>query len=136
MKNLTLVASLLVTVLPSVAHAAPVYNNDYMTDPDGRTLYTFDKDESGKSNCSGTCLDTWPAFLSKPSAAAQGEFSLINSTGGRQWAWKNKPLYYYTGDVSTGDRNGDGSSGVWHAIPKSAGNDHAGGTSYNNRYSY
>jgi predicted lipoprotein with Yx(FWY)xxD motif len=135
MKNASLVASLLVTVLFSTAHAAPVYSNGYMTDPDGRTLYTFDKDESGKSHCSSACLETWPAFLAKPPAAAQGEFSLINGTGGRQWAWKNKPLYYYVGDVKTGDRNGDGSSGVWHAIPRSAGNDHAG-ASYNNGYAY
>jgi len=28
----------------------------------GMTLYTFDKDTKGKSNCDGDCLKMWPAY--------------------------------------------------------------------------
>ncbi|WP_438810678.1 hypothetical protein, partial [Proteus mirabilis] len=28
----------------------------------GMTLYTFDKDAKGKSNCDADCLKKWPAF--------------------------------------------------------------------------
>jgi hypothetical protein len=47
-----------------------------LVDGSGRTLYTFDKDAPGKSNCTGGCLAAWPAFTAKPEAAASGEFGL------------------------------------------------------------
>jgi predicted lipoprotein with Yx(FWY)xxD motif len=31
-----------------------------LADPKGMTLYTFDKDTSGKSNCNGECAEYWP----------------------------------------------------------------------------
>ncbi|MEH7308132.1 hypothetical protein V7137_24030, partial [Neobacillus drentensis] len=34
----------------------------YLADSKGMALYYFTKDQSGKSNCSGECLDNWPAF--------------------------------------------------------------------------
>ncbi len=34
----------------------------------------------------------------------------------RQWTVKGKPLYFFAGDTKVGDRNGDGSGGVWHVV--------------------
>jgi len=98
----------------TVAQAQPVMKDGVLTDAAGRTVYTFDKDEADKSNCTGACLAMWPAFVAKPGAAATSEFSIIDTQFGRQWTVNGKPLYYYAADAKPGDRNGDGKGGVWH----------------------
>ena len=35
------------------------------TDHNGMTLYTFDKDEAGKSNCYDQCAVNWPPFAGR-----------------------------------------------------------------------
>lgn len=91
----------------------------YMTDFAGMTLYTFDKDTQGVSNCSGTCATLWPPYTS--GATAQGTLPtnvsvITRSDGTKQFAWKGMPLYYYAADHSAGDINGDGVNNVWHII--------------------
>ena len=87
-------------------------------DPDGRTLYVFDRDHPwGASNCYEGCTETWPAFVAKIGAAVTGELSVHTRTDGRmQWGWNGKPLYYFAGDRAPGDAEGDGLGGVWHAV--------------------
>ena len=96
------------------AQAQPVMKDGVLADAAGRTVYTFDKDEAGKSNCAGECLAKWPAFMAKADAKAMGDFGIIDANGGRQWTVKGMPLYYFVADVKAGDRNGDGKGGVWH----------------------
>lgn len=43
----------------------------------GRTLYTFDKDAAGKSNCNGGCAAVRPPFLVKDGDRAPAEFRVI-----------------------------------------------------------
>ncbi len=100
----------------AAAQAQPVMRDGVLADAAGRTLYIFDKDEAGKSNCSGGCLAKWPAFVAKPGAVAKGEFGLIDANGARQWTVNGKPLYYFVGDSKAGDRNGNGIGGVWHVV--------------------
>jgi predicted lipoprotein with Yx(FWY)xxD motif len=115
MKNRTLLAACALSLFAAAAvQAQPVMHEGVLADATGRTVYTFDKDEANKSNCSGGCLAAWPAFTAKPEAAAKGEFGLISGT--RQWTVNGKPLYYFAGDAKPGDRNGDGKGGVWHVI--------------------
>lgn len=117
----TLIASLaLAGVFAGTAHAQPVMRDGVLADAAGRTVYTFDKDEMGKSNCSGGCLTLWPAFVAKPEAVAKGDFGVIEANGVRQWTVKGKPLYYYAADAKPGDRNGDGKGGVWHVVTDKA----------------
>ncbi|MFW5331872.1 hypothetical protein [Hydrogenophaga sp. ZJX-1] len=117
----TLFASLaLAGVFAGAAHAQPVMRDGVLADAAGRTVYTFDKDEMGKSNCSGGCLTLWPAFVAKPEAMAKGDFGVIEANGVRQWTVKGKPLYYYAADAKPGDRNGDGKGGVWHVVTDKA----------------
>lgn len=92
---------------------------NYMTDFQGMTLYTFDKDSNGVSNCYNGCAQTWPPYTS--GAVAQTNFptgiSVITRTNGsKQFAWNGKPLYYYASDVKAGDTNGDGIGGTWHIV--------------------
>ena len=117
----TLFASLaLAGVFAGAAHAQPVMRDGVLADAAGRTVYTFDKDEMGKSNCSGGCLTLWPAFVAKPEAVAKGDFGVIEANGVRQWTVKGKPLYFYAADAKPGDRNGDGKGGVWHVVTDKA----------------
>lgn len=115
MKQSTFAAACALSLLVAgAAHAQPVMRDGVLADAAGRTLYTFDKDAPGKSNCTGGCLAAWPAFIAKSDAMATGEFGLIADT--RQWTVNGKPLYYYVGDAKPGDRTGDGQGGVWHAV--------------------
>lgn len=126
-----------------VAWAGPTATlNGIITDSAGNTLYTFDKDEPGRSNCAGDCLKKWPAFIAQPEARETADFSLIATTDGRrQWTFKGKPLYYFAGDQTPGQRNGEGIGGVWHVIgasqagaPKAA--DYGAENVRNNSYGY
>ncbi len=120
-KKLSLAMVALLAVLATGAQAQPVARDGLLADAAGRTVYTFDKDTAGKSNCSGGCLTAWPLFVAKPGAKAQGDFGLINAEGGQQqWTVKGKPLYYFAGDAKPGERNGDGSGGTWHVVPAGA----------------
>ena len=115
MKHSTFAAACALSLfIAGAAQAQPVMRDGVLADAAGRTVYTFDKDQPGKSNCTGGCLSAWPAFIAKPEAVAQGEFGLIADS--RQWMVNGKPLYYYAGDAKPGDRNGDGQGGVWHAV--------------------
>jgi predicted lipoprotein with Yx(FWY)xxD motif len=116
----TLIVSALALVIQATWAGPTATLNGIMTDSAGNTLYTFDKDEPGRSNCAGDCLKKWQAFIAKPEARETGDFSLIGrADGGRQWAVKGKPMYYFAGDQTPGQRNGEGIGGVWHVIDAS-----------------
>ena len=85
------------------------------TDAKGMTLYTFDKDEAGKSNCYDKCATNWPPFMAAADAKAEGEWSIVDRTdGSKMWAYEDKPLYTYIDDKKAGDGTGEGKGGVWH----------------------
>src|SRR5512135_2090098 len=102
----------------NVATAASVTEaNGILADESGRTLYTFDKDASNKSNCNGGCAAAWPPFMVKEGDRAPADFNVITRDDGvKQWAMNGKPLYFFAADVQTGDAHGDGKGGVWHVI--------------------
>ena len=52
------------------------------TDAKGMTLYTFDKDEAGMSNCYDKCAMNWPPFMAAADAAAEGEWTLVERKDG------------------------------------------------------
>lgn len=86
-----------------------------LTDANGMTLYIFDKDEPGVTNCYDQCATNWPPLIADASATAEGEFTLVDRTDGtKMWAYKGWPLYYWKDDVNPGDTTGDGVGGVWH----------------------
>ncbi|KAF0223183.1 MAG: hypothetical protein FD176_2154 [Rhodospirillaceae bacterium] len=112
----TLSAAACIVALTIVsAQAAPMTKDGMLVDDKGMTLYTFDKDEMGKSNCDAACLANWPAAKPMDGESAKGELSVITRADGtKQWAYKGKPLYLWAKDAKPGDMTGDGIKGVWH----------------------
>ncbi len=92
-------------------------NGKLVTDANGRSLYTYDKDTTGKSNCTGTCATIWPPYLAKGNVSSPMPANLgttIRSDGSTQYTLNGKPLYYYANDKNPGDTKGDGIGGIWH----------------------
>lgn len=93
-----------------------------VVDGNGRTVYAFDKDTAGKSNCAGDCLAKWP-----PVAAGDGapqlegiDASLIStitrSDGTKQLAINGLPLYLFASDSQAGQATGQAVGGIWWAV--------------------
>ena len=79
------------------------------------TLYTFDKDTAGVSNCYDKCAENWPPLFADAGAAADGDFTIVDRTDGtKMWAYEGKPLYTFIKDKMPGDVMGDGANKVWH----------------------
>jgi predicted lipoprotein with Yx(FWY)xxD motif len=92
-------------------------NTKTLADERGMTLYTFDKDEPGKSNCYGECAEYWPPALAPSDAKPLLDLAPIERADGTlQWAHRGKPLYTYVEDQEPGDITGDGKDGVWHVV--------------------
>ena len=101
----------------AMADSTPKFSGNLLVDAKGMTLYTFDKDASGKSNCNGACATAWPPASVAAGASADGEFSLVTRDDGtRQWALNGLPLYRFAGDAQAGDVNGDNRGNVWHVV--------------------
>jgi predicted lipoprotein with Yx(FWY)xxD motif len=120
MKSIILaIAALSMGVSTSIA-AEPATVSDVggakaYTDAKGMTLYTFDKDSSGTTNCYDQCAVNWPPFEAAADAQADGDWSLVDrKDGSKMWAYEGKPLYTFVGDKKPGDMAGDGKMGVWH----------------------
>ena len=91
----------------------------YLADGNGKTLYTYGSDTANTSNCTGTCLDTWPAYKATSTSAAlpTNVGTITRSDGSVQYTYKKMPLYYYVGDSAAGQVNGDGVNGFSVAKP-------------------
>jgi len=114
-------ALLLAATLAFAQAAAPAKTADTakgkaLVDAKGMTLYTFDKDSAGKSACNGPCATNWPPLMAAADAKPASDWSVVTrDDGGKQWAYKGKPLYTWTKDTKPGDITGDGFlNGAWH----------------------
>jgi predicted lipoprotein with Yx(FWY)xxD motif len=85
-------------------------------DAKGMTLYTFDKDASGKSTCNGPCAENWPPLVAADDAKPAADMTIVvRDDGKKMWAYKGKPLYTFKKDTAPGQTNGDGFlNGAWH----------------------
>ena len=89
----------------------------YLTDGHGMTLYTFDKDGEGQSNCYDTCAQKWPPLVVDPAMTLPEGFALVARTdGSQQLAYGGKPLYLWVNDTAPGQTSGDGVGGAWHIV--------------------
>lgn len=81
----------------------------------GMTLYTFDEDSKGKSNCEATCTETWLPFKAAADAKAEGKWTLIKRPdGSHMWAYDGRPLYTFALDKKAGEMKGNDMGGKWH----------------------
>jgi predicted lipoprotein with Yx(FWY)xxD motif len=93
-----------------------------LTDAQGRTLYWFAPDTSGKSTCYGTCAQYWPP-VAGPAHAGNGVTGTLGTTqrtgGGVQETYNGHPLYTYIGDTGPGQAHGNNvnlNGGLWHEV--------------------
>ena len=67
-----------------------------MVDAKGMTLYSFDKDVVGKSNCNDKCAVEWPPLKAAADAKASGDWTIvIRDDKSQMWAYKGHPLYTF-----------------------------------------
>jgi predicted lipoprotein with Yx(FWY)xxD motif len=84
-----------------------------LVDSQGRTVYLFEKDEAGKSNCNGACAQEWPPLTTtgSPKAGDGIEAAKLDTVkrddGSTQVVFDGHPLYLYAGDTKPGDANGN-----------------------------
>lgn len=128
-KRLLLVAGLaLGLMVPALAQdealTVTTNTNDdlgtFFVDAKGMTLYTFDYDTMNTSNCSGKCLENWPALTVESNDALKvsedipGTFGTITrDDGALQVTYNGWPLYYWVKDAAAGDTKGQGVGKVW-----------------------
>jgi predicted lipoprotein with Yx(FWY)xxD motif len=92
-----------------------------LVDERGWTLYAFDRDQPGVSNCYEACAVTWPPLLTDvepwgTEAVAAGLGWTTRNDGTTQITYNGWPLYYFARDTMPSDVNGQGVGGIWWAV--------------------
>ncbi len=102
--------------LGGLVKSAEVGGKEILTDAKGMTLYIWDKDAMGVSNCYDQCAVNWPPLLVPAGTAVSGDFTLVDRKDSDQKivAYKGWPLYLWIKDKAPGDTTGDGVGGTWH----------------------
>ncbi|MFD9248083.1 SCO0930 family lipoprotein [Streptomyces sp. NPDC059556] len=109
--------------LPSLSLTDDAKLGAIIRDGKGRTLYRFTKDTAWpmKSACEGACLEKWrPAKLvdldDVEGIDPKKLIPYTRSDGTKQLTIDCWPLYWFTGDKTPGDTNGQGVGGTWFAV--------------------
>ncbi len=102
--------------LGGAVKSAEVGGKTILTDANDMTLYIWDKDAVGVSNCYEQCAVNWPPVLVPADTAVTGDFTLVDRTDSdmKIVAYKGWPLYLWIKDTKPGDTTGDGVGGTWH----------------------
>jgi predicted lipoprotein with Yx(FWY)xxD motif len=122
------------TTTSSTKNTVPAVNNavlktktnltlgEYLTNPGNKALYTYGGDTAGVSNCTGSCLATWPAYQDTGSTTnlPKGVSTIKRTDNGQiQYTYNGMPLYFFIGD-SVGQVTGNGVSNFHVATPAAA----------------
>jgi predicted lipoprotein with Yx(FWY)xxD motif len=83
----------------------------------GHTLYTYDGDgRPNVSMCFGACTVDWIPLVAGVLSKPVEDFTIIDRADSlRQWSYKGKPLYRYSGDKLPEDTNGERHGAAWRA---------------------
>jgi predicted lipoprotein with Yx(FWY)xxD motif len=103
----------------------------------GKTLYTL---KPGSTACTTACLKIWPALVlptgvtkaQAGSGVSAAKLGTVKRNGVVQVTYGGKPLYYFVGDTTTGQVNGDVTDtwGKWTAVvTKKSANSSSGASS-------
>ena len=92
-----------------------------LVDTQGRTQYRVTRDTAGVSNCTGNCLQTWPALTADSSSVrgegVTGQVTVIQrSDGARQVAYEGMPLYRHAADQAPGETKGHNVGTIWFVV--------------------
>ena len=117
-RTLFTAASLLALASAALAAPAMVSKTDMgeiLVDEKGMTLYTYDKDTAGTTNCYDKCATNWPPLMAGTDDKPEGDWTIVDRTDGtKMWAYKGQPLYLWIKDTKAGETTGEGVGGVWH----------------------
>ena len=96
---------------------APSLHATVLTNTKGLTLYTYEKDEAGKSNCTGDCIKDWIPVHPIANAKPIHNWTIVSrEDGSKQWAHNGKPLYLSIKDKEGGDVMGLGNDPNFHPV--------------------
>ncbi len=102
--------------IPPEFAVVPLVTGRLLVNHKSFSVYTWDGDEPGKSNCAGQCLVQWSPVLAPEAAEERGEWTIIErSPGIEQWAFRGKALYTYVLDPRTRSVIGSDVPG-WHNV--------------------
>jgi len=119
------VVAFVISAAMSMHHAIKIQAKEgigkYLTDTEGKALYSFKKDSPGKSTCTGPCLEKWPIYYREKVAVPKGikaeDFgTIIRDDGKKQTTFRGYPLYYWINDKKPGETSGQGVNNVWFVI--------------------
>jgi predicted lipoprotein with Yx(FWY)xxD motif len=84
----------------------------FLTDAEGMTLYTFNKDKPGTSTCTGDCATEWPPItatspLTLPVGIPGETGTIMRDDGTMQATYDHKPLYTFDEDKQPSDVTGN-----------------------------
>ena len=107
------------TTTPVVSVGSNATLGSILVAANGMTLYTYNKDTAGVSNCTGQCLAAWPAYTPAAGASltagagATGTLATItrSDTGAVQLTYNGMPLYFFAQDAAAGDASGQSVNG-------------------------
>lgn len=102
--------------VPAAAKVAKAGARFRLADHRGLTLYAFARDGAVPA-CRAECLEVWPPLLSPALAQPVGRWEPVDRPDGiRQWAFRGRLVYRFTGDQLPGEASGDGAGGVWRTV--------------------
>jgi predicted lipoprotein with Yx(FWY)xxD motif len=105
--TLSLSSALAMTASPAKVEKTSI--GTVLANQKGMTLYTFTKDKTDKSECTGKCAVFWPPFTAPANANSRGNWTVITRPNGeKQWAYDGKPLYTFVKDKKPGQDEGNG----------------------------
>lgn len=96
-------------------HQGPL--GEYLVDGTGRTLYLFEKDTGGTSQCAAACAGVWPPLTTTGPPSAAGDVkgdllgTLTRQDGSTQVTYRGHPLYRFAKDEDSSDTYGQGVEG-------------------------
>ena len=103
------------TIVVSESEYGPILTND-----EGLTLYRFDNDSDGVSNCYDECAVNFPPLPAGAVAGDGVDASLVGTVertdGSTQTTYNGWPLYYHAGDGGPGDIDAQGLNDVWWVV--------------------
>jgi predicted lipoprotein with Yx(FWY)xxD motif len=96
----------------------------FLVGPNGMSLYRFNPDEPGVSNCYDQCAANWPPLLLEGGEMPGGNAGVVGRLGTAerddgtiQITYEGMPLYNWVNDAAPGDATGHGVNDVWFVVP-------------------